>query len=108
MTKNNELSKKVISKILSKNFGEVWSSYQNTEFISANQNFDKQKISNELTKYEYSIVHGALQKDLFRYDASEIMARPIGSNLLWKLFQDYIKEGPQNLVKLLNELDREI
>ena len=108
LTKNNELSKKVISKILSKNFGEVWSSYQDTEFISANQNFDKQKISNELTKYEYSIVHGALQKDLFRYDASEIMARPIGSNLLWKLFQDYIKEGPQNLVKLLNELDREI
>ena len=81
MTKDNELSKKVISKILSKNFGETWSSYQDTEFISANQNFNKQIINNELTKYEYSIVHDALQKDLFRYDASEIMARPIGSNL---------------------------
>ena len=108
LTKDNELSKKVISKILSKNFGETWSSYQDTEFISANQNFNKQIINNELTKYEYSIVHDALQKDLFRYDASEIMARPIGSNLLWKLFKQYIKEGPQNLVKLLNELDREI
>ena len=108
LTKDNELSKKVISKILSKNFGEIWSSYQDTEFISANQNFNKQIINNELTKYEYSIVHDALQKDLFRYDASEIMARPIGSNLLWKLFKEYIREGPQNLVKLLNELDREI
>ncbi len=108
LTKNNELSKKVISKILSKNFGEVWSSYQDTEFISANQNFDKQKINNELTKYEYSIVHDALQKDLFRYDASEMMDRRIGSNLLWKLFVDYINTGPQNLVKLLNELDRKI
>jgi len=108
LTKDNELSKKVISKILSKNFGETWSSYQDTEFISANQNFNKQIINNELTKYEYSIVHDALQKDLFRYDASEIMARPIGSNLLWELFKEYIKEGPQNLVKLLNELDREI
>ena len=108
MTKDNELSKKVISKILSKNFGETWSSYQDTEFISANQYFNKQIINNELTKYEYSIVHDALQKDLFRYDASEIMARPIGSNLLWVLFKDYIREGPQNLVKLLNELDREI
>ena len=108
LIKDNELSKKVISKILSKNFGETWSSYQDTEFISANQNFNKQIINNELTKYEYSIVHDALQKDLFRYDASEIMARPIGSNLLWELLKEYIREGPQNLVKLLNELDREI
>jgi len=108
LIKDNELSKKVISKILSKNFGETWSSYQDTEFISANQNFNKQIINNELTKYEYSIVHDALQKDLFRYDASEIMARHIGSNLLWELFKEYITEGPQNLVKLLNELDREI
>ena len=108
LIKDNELSKEVISKILSKNFGETWSSYQDTEFISANQNFNKQIINNELTKYEYSIVHDALQKDLFRYDASEIMARPIGSNLLWELFKEYIREGPQNLVKLLNELDREI
>ena len=108
LTKDDELSKKVISKILSKNFGETWSSYQDTEFISANQKFNKQIINNELTKYEYSIVHDALQKDLFRYDASEIMARPIGSNLLWKLFREYIKEGPQNLVQLLNELDRQI
>ncbi len=108
LTKENELSKIVISKILSKNFGEIWSSYQDTEFISANQNFNKQIINNELTKFEYSIVHDALQKDLFRYDASEIMARPIGSNLLWDLFREYVREGPQNLVKLLNQLDKEI
>ena len=108
LTKDNELSKKVISKILSKNFGEIWSSYQDTEFISANQNFNQQIINNELTKYEYSIVHDALQKDLFRYDASEIMARSIGSNLLWELFEEYIREGPQNLVKLLNQLDKEV
>ena len=89
-------------------FRQTWSSYKDTEFISANQNFNKQIINNELTKYEYSIVHDALQKDLFRYDASELMTRSIGSNLLWELFKEYIKEGPQNLVKLLNELDREI
>ena len=108
LTKDNELSKKVISKILSKNFGEIWSSYQDTEFISANQNFNQQIINNELTKYEYSIVHDALQKDLFRYDASEIMARRIGANLLWEVFKEFIREGPQNLVKLLNQLDKEI
>ena len=108
LIKDNELSKEVISKILSKNFGETWSSYQDTEFISANQNFNKLIINNELTKYEYSIVHDALQKDLFRYDASEIMSRGVGSDKLWKFFDEYISQGPNSLVRLLNELDKQI
>ena len=54
-----------ISKILSKNFGEVWSAHQDSHYISANQSFDKNKIINQLTFYEYSIVHDALKKDLF-------------------------------------------
>ena len=105
---NDDLSQKVISKILSKNFGETWSAHQDSHFISANKNFNKNKIINKLTLYEYSIVHNALKEDLFRYDASEIMDRPIGSNLLWKMFLNYIKQGPESLVNLLNELDREI
>ena len=63
MTKNDDLSKEVISKILSKNFGETWSSYQDTEFISANKNFDKNIINNELTKHEFQIVHSAMNID---------------------------------------------
>ena len=53
-------------------------------------------------------IHKALKKDLFRYDASEIMARPVGSSKLWVLFQEYIQKGPQSLVTLLNNLDKEI
>ena len=45
---------------------------------------------------------------MFRYDASEIMARPIGANLLWKMLIDYIQQRPESLVRLLNELDKEI
>ena len=108
MTSEDELSKQVISKILSKNFGETWSSYQDSEFISANKNFDKNNIINELTQLEYEIVHNALSKDLFRFDASEIMARPIGSNKLWYFFKDFISQGPNSLIKLLNSLDKEI
>ena len=102
------LSRQVISKILSKNFGEIWSAYEDSHYISANKNFNKNKIINKLTLYEYSIVHNSLDKDLFRYDASEVMDRPIGSNLLWKMLLDYIKQGPESLVNLLNELDKEI
>ena len=108
LTEDDELSRQVLSKLLSKNFGEIWSSYPDSEFISANKNFDNNKIENELTKYEHSLVHKALKKDLFRYDASEIMARPIGSSKLWVLFQEYIQKGPQSLVTLLNNLDKEI
>ena len=108
LTKDDELSRQVISKILSKNFGEVWSAHQDSHYISANQSFDKNKIINQLTFYEYSIVHDALTKDLFRYDASEIMSRGIGSDKLWKFFDEYISQGPNSLVKLLNELDKQI
>ena len=108
LTKNDELSRQVISKILSKNFGEVWSAHQDSHYISANQSFDKNKIINQLTFYEYSIVHDALKKDLFRYDASEIMSRGVGSDKLWKFFDEYISQGPNSLVRLLNELDKQI
>ena len=107
LLKNDSISKNIISKILSSDFGEKWASYENTEYISANKNFNKANINNELTKYEFEVVHKALNDDLFRYDASEIMPRPIGSNLLWKFFREFRGLGPDSLVKLLNELDRE-
>ena len=107
LLKNDSISKNIISKILSSDFGEKWASYENTEYISANKNFNKANINNELTKYEFEVVHKALNDDLFRYDASEIMPRPIGSNLLWKFFREFRGFGPDSLVKLLNELDRE-
>ena len=107
LLKNDSISKHIISKILSSDFGEKWASYENTEYISANKNFNKANINNELTKYEFEVVHKALNDDLFRYDASEIMPRPIGSNLLWKFFREFRGLGPDSLVKLLNGLDKE-
>ena len=104
---NNELSRKVISKILSKDFGETWSIYKDSHYISANKNFNKNKIINKLTLYEYSIVHNALDKDLFRYDASELMDRPIGADILLKFFVEYLYSGNNTLVSLLNNLDKE-
>ena len=106
LTKNDDLSKKVISKILSKNFGETWSSHSDSEFISANKYFDENKITNQLTKHEFQIVHSALNIDNFRYDASELMARPIGANDLWVFFINYLAQGEDQLVKLLNDLDK--
>jgi|TARA_B100001093_G_scaffold100509_1_gene92569 alpha-glucoside transport system substrate-binding protein len=108
LVNNNEVSMKVISQILSKDFGQTWSSYRDSEYISANKRFEISNINNDLTKYEFEILHDALIHDLFRYDASEIMPRDFGSNSLWKFFNDYMQQGPSSVIKLLNELDKEI
>ena len=44
--------------------------------------------------------------DNFRYDASELMARPVGANDLWVFFINYLDQGEGQLVKLLNNLDK--
>jgi len=106
LTKNDDLSKEVMSKILSKNFGETWSSHSDSEFISANKYFDENTITNQLTKHEFQIVHSAMNIDNFRYDASELMARPVGANDLWVFFINYLDQGEGQLVKLLNDLDK--
>ena len=106
LTKNDDLSKEVVSAILSSNFGETWSSYMDSEFISANKFFDKNKITNELTKYEFEIIHSAMNIDNFRYDASELMPRPVGAKYLWQFFFQYIAAGGDALVQLLNDLDK--
>ena len=106
LTKNDEISKDVLSAILSSNFGQTWSSYKDSEFISANKNFDKNKIISELTKYEFEIIHSAMNIDNFRYDASELMPRPVGAKYLWQFFSQYMTSGGDALVQLLNDLDK--
>ena len=106
LTKNDDLSKKVVSAIRSSNFGETWSSYPDSEFISANKYFDKNKITSELTKYEFVIIHSAMNIDNFRYDASELMPRPVGAKYLWQFFKQYMTSGGDALVQLLNDLDK--
>jgi alpha-glucoside transport system substrate-binding protein len=108
LIENNQDSVKTLQALLSKNFGEVWAQKHDSEFISANKNFNYSLINNSLTRYEFEITHAALKNDMFRYDASEIMPRPIGANLLWKMLIEYVKQGEDSLVQLLNKLDKEI
>ena len=67
---------------------------------------NKNKINNELTKYEFEIIHSAMNIDNFRYDASELMPRPVGAKYLWQFFFHYIAAGGDALVQLLNDLDK--
>ena len=107
LIKNNQLAQEVIARILSKEFGEIWSSHDDSQFVSVNPSFDSRKIKNKLTLYEFQIIHDALKEDLFRYDASELMDRPIGADKLLKFFVEYLYSGKDSLVSLLNNLDKE-
>lgn len=106
MLNNNEITEQVFAKILSKDFGNSWSNNYDSQFISANVEFDINSIANPITKKEFKIIHQALQNNKFRYDASDIMARPIGADKLWKTLTAYFKEE-ESLVKLLNQLDKQ-
>ena len=48
----------------------------------------------------------AMNIDNFRYDASELMPRPVGAKYLWQFFFKYIGTGGDRLVQLINDLDK--
>ena len=95
------------SKLLSKNFGKVWSSKSDGQYISANVSFEMQNISNPFIKKEFDLINKALLENKFMYDASDVMARPIGANKLWGALTNYFRNGiDADLVSILNELDK--
>ena len=95
------------SKLLSKNFGKVWSSKLDGQYISANLDFEIQNIANPFIKKESYLINKALIENKFMYDASDVMARPIGANKLWKALAVYFNDGiDADLVAILNELDK--
>ena len=94
-------------KLLSKNFGKVWSSKLDGQYISANLDFEIQNIENPFIKKESYLINKALLENKFMYDASDVMARPIGANKLWKALAVYFNDGiDADLIAILNELDK--
>ena len=76
------------------------------DFYPANINSDISVIENSLTYKEAYIVRKAQQENLFKFDASELMARPIGSDKLWDMLKRYIASNSLNSIyKLAAELD---
>lgn len=83
----------VINILINDTFGEKWMSNTDATYIPANLN-NKNQINNPLTLKEKNIVQQALLSDSFRYDASELMERRIGSDALWIALKKYLDLGP--------------
>ena len=51
------------------------------------------------------IIYAALADDTFRFDASDLMPPPIGTDLFWAAMMRYATEGPSSLDAILANLD---
>ncbi len=76
-------------------------------YIPANLN-NLNKIYNLMTEKEQILVRNALKENLFRYDASELMERRIGSDALWKALKNYIDLGPEKDYREIEDIIEEL
>tara|TARA_B100000287_G_scaffold180263_2_gene170293 strand:- start:8117 stop:9382 length:1266 start_codon:yes stop_codon:yes gene_type:complete len=98
-------TKTVINALVDDNFGKKWMSKSDSTYISANKNSEISLLKNELTFKEAKLIKKAIEQDLFRYDASELMERRIGSDSLWHAMTKYIELTSKYIDEITEELD---
>ena len=98
-------SLEVFNALLDDNFGQKWISKQDSMFISANKNSNIEDIENNMLYKETLLVRNALNNNLFRYDASVLMERRIGSDHLLYALKKYISLGSEFINEITEELD---
>ena len=96
---------KVINLLVSENFGKNWMSKEDSQFIAANINSNIESLNNQMTIKETNLVKASLDNDLFRFDASELMERRIGSDSLWYALTKYIEFKSFYIEEVTEELD---
>ena len=102
---STDASIKVFNSLTSNSFGQDWISQQDAMFISANKNSKINKINSPMLLKETLFVRTALNEDLFRYDASELMERRIGADYLLLALKEYISYGNLYINLITQELD---
>ena len=103
----NESNKsiEVFRSLVDDNFGQSWISKRDSAFISGNKNSNIEQIENKMLLKETLLVRNALNDDLFRYDASELMERRIGADHLLYALKKYISLGSEFINEVTEELD---
>jgi hypothetical protein len=103
---NNDINTvNVVNSLVSKRFGENWLSKKDSQYISANMNSSIDSLNNPMTIKQTELIRASLKNDLFRYDASELMDRKIGSDTLWYALTKYIELKSFFIEEVTEELD---
>jgi alpha-glucoside transport system substrate-binding protein len=97
---NNSNSLVIFEKLISDQFGISWMLDENSSYVPANMN-NNNLVTNKLLIKQIELTKQALQKDLFRYDASEVMERRIGADKLLASLKEYIDLGSEEAYKNL-------
>ena len=74
---------------------------ENNSYVPANMNNNNLEYSNKLLIKQIELTKQALRKDIFRYDASEVMERRIGADKLLASLKEYIDLGSEEAYKNL-------
>lgn len=77
---------------------------QGLEFMSPNRDFDATHYES-FDRRNAEALLDALTTDTFRFDASDLMPRPIGDRLFFDATMKYLDEGPSSLDEILSDLD---
>ena len=96
---------KIINLLVSDNFGKNWMDKDDSQFIAANKNSNIESLKNQMTLKETNLIKASLENDLFRFDASELMERRIGSDSLWYALTKYIEFESLYIEEITEELD---
>ena len=95
----------VFKSLTDNGFGQNWISKKDSMFISANKNSDLENVNNKMLLKETMLIRNALDDNLFRYDASELMERRIGADHLLSAMRNYILMGNKFITEITEELD---
>jgi len=97
---NNSNSLIIFEKLISDQFGSSWMLNESSSYVPANMN-NNNLVSNKLLIKQIELTKQALRKDIFRYDASEVMERRIGADKLLASLKEYIDLGSEEAYKNL-------
>jgi ABC-type glycerol-3-phosphate transport system substrate-binding protein len=88
--------------LLSRDFGA--GIVRTGEFLSPDRHFDPENYL-PFQRRQAEALQTALASDSFRFDASDLMPRPIGDEVFFRAMMTYLDEGPDSLDRILAELD---
>ena len=94
--------------LISNEFGEIWASKLDTQFISSRSDFNLETYNNPLARKQFIQVRNSLKSNLFRYDASMLMLNGTGKKILWTSLRKFATLSNNYLPEITEEIDMKI
>ena len=94
--------------LISNEYGKIWASKQDTQFISSRSDFNFETYNNPLARKQFIQVRNSLKSNLFRYDASMLMLNGTGKKILWTSLRKFATLSNNYLPEITEEIDMKI